>query len=381
LKNNFPGFSAFREATKFYFLIIVGYSVLIGSLISWIWTHWSKNKWQIYGRYFLTGIIVLLFLWNTKPLITGEIGTLFVPRTIPLDYIVAKDFVLAQSHFSRVLWVPSYSRWGIYTIDHPVLTAIDMVQSDWGDYINLFDPDSHFANDKEIVAILKQSFSHQLLSISSIQYVIIPIRDIENDDDFFVYYGDRDFFIKEIDRIPYLKKIDIGTEELLIYENANYRPHIYLTKEEETIYREISFEKVDFILKSPTEYQVKLEDVSDPIYVNFSEKYHPDWKLRVGEFNWFQVLRQEGYFVSDTNHFENDAKLNSFRVDPSEVCEANICVKNPDGSYDINLTLYFKPQSYFYLGLIISGTTLVLCLGYLGFVGIKGYREKKRKVE
>ncbi len=42
--------------------------------------------------------------------------------------------------------------------------------------------------------------------------------------------------------------------------------------------------------------------------------------------------------------------------------------ENPDGSIDIELTLYFKPQSYFYLGIIISGTTLILCLGYLGYV-------------
>ncbi len=41
--------------------------------------------------------------------------------------------------------------------------------------------------------------------------------------------------------------------------------------------------------------------------------------------------------------------------------------ENPDGSIDIELTLYFKPQSYFYLGIIISGTTLILCLGYLGY--------------
>ena len=51
--------------------------------------------------------------------------------------------------------------------------------------------------------------------------------------------------------------------------------------------------------------------------------------------------------------------------------------ENPDGSIDIELTLYFKPQSYFYLGIIISGTTLILCLGYLGYAfyrkrGVKG---------
>jgi hypothetical protein len=42
----------------------------------------------------------------------------------------------------------------------------------------------------------------------------------------------------------------------------------------------------------------------------------------------------------------------------------------------VDLTLYFKPQSYFSVGLIVSGITLLACLGYLGWeVG----RRKKRK--
>ncbi len=49
--------------------------------------------------------------------------------------------------------------------------------------------------------------------------------------------------------------------------------------------------------------------------------------------------------------------------------------ENPDGSIDLELTLYFKPQSYFYLGIIISGTTLILCLSYLGYTF---YRQRKR---
>jgi len=35
LFNNIPGYSAFREATKYYFFIILGYSILIGSCVSW----------------------------------------------------------------------------------------------------------------------------------------------------------------------------------------------------------------------------------------------------------------------------------------------------------------------------------------------------------
>lgn len=41
--------------------------------------------------------------------------------------------------------------------------------------------------------------------------------------------------------------------------------------------------------------------------------------------------------------------------------------QNPDGTIDVRMTLYFRPQSYFYLGLIISGTTFMLLVGYLGW--------------
>jgi len=71
--------------------------------------------------------------------------------------------------------------------------------------------------------------------------------------------------------------------------------------------------------------------------------------------------------------------VNSFELS-KEYIKANpykfMYKENPDGSIDIELTLYFKPQSYFYLGIIISGTTLTLCLGYLGYAF---YRQRKKK--
>jgi len=53
---------------------------------------------------------------------------------------------------------------------------------------------------------------------------------------------------------------------------------------------------------------------------------------------------------------------NQWTIDP-EYIRANYPKEyyreNPDGSIDVRMTLYFRPQSYFYLGLIISGTTFV----------------------
>lgn len=47
------------------------------------------------------------------------------------------------------------------------------------------------------------------------------------------------------------------------------------------------------------------------------------------------------------------------------------CIRNEDGSYDIEMIIEFWPQRWFYVGLVISGTTLFLCLAYLLLVGIR----------
>jgi hypothetical protein len=98
------------------------------------------------------------------------------------------------------------------------------------------------------------------------------------------------------------------------------------------------------------------------------------------------VLIKSNYFIDNKNHSKNDAGLNSYLIDPEQVCNVhkvnnvykvgNGCVRNLDGSYDITGTLYFKPQSYMYLGLIISGSTLIIIFGYLGFIGFNSLKRK-----
>jgi hypothetical protein len=89
----------------------------------------------------------------------------------------------------------------------------------------------------------------------------------------------------------------------------------------------------------------------------------------VGSFAWDDAFGAN-YFLPDAFHSESDATLNSFVIDPRYIRQnlpASAYKVNPDGSIDIELTSYFKPQSYFYVGLIVSGATLLVCLGYLGW--------------
>jgi hypothetical protein len=386
LYDHFPGFNAFREASKFYFLVALGYSVLIGSFVYWLWHHFNKSKWQNITKHFLTFLIAILFLWNVKPIITGEIGTLFISRHVPNDYLVLRDFILKQDEFFRTFWTPTDSRWGIYTNQNPKISNIFVVGNNWKNLTENYNKNTKLVQD-QIINVFKLSFIDNLMDISSIKYIIIPLQDKKNDDDFFIYYGGdkdpniRQWYINQFGKVKWLKKIDIGTQDLIVYENANYKDHIYLTKKQESIYVNIEAENVDYEFVNPTEYKISLKNIKENTYLNFSEKYHPDWSLRIGKFNWFSVLINKNYFLGDKYHLENDAGLTSFLIDSNYIKQnfpKEDYTENPDGSIDVELTLYFKPQSYFYLGLIISGTTLLGCLGYLGYDFVNRRRKNKK---
>lgn len=369
LYKHLPGFNAFREASKFYSLIALGYSVLIAAFIDRLWDNHVENFVKRFGKYVLTVFVILLFVWNLKPLVTGEIGTLFVPRFVPQDYITAKNYILKQNDSFRTLWVPTYSRWSIYTNIYPRTSLADIIYSNWE---NLVESKKAYDNSSlRMMSFFNQPTTDNILNITNIKYVFVPISDKANDDNFFVYYGgSRQYYINELNKIKYLRKIDIGTKDLVVYENRNYNPHIYLTQEKETIKKDVRVKTDDlsFEFINPTEYKITLKNISKPVYLNFSESYHSSWNLRIGNFNWFDVLTKKNYFISDKYHFENDATLNSFYINPSTLCKEFVCRKNNDGSYGIDMTLYFAPQSYLYLGLIISGSTLVVVLAYLLFI-------------
>ncbi|MCA9371625.1 hypothetical protein KC726_01880 [Candidatus Woesebacteria bacterium] len=369
LFDNMPGFNAFRESGKFSYFIALSYSILIGGLVKYFLQK-TKNAREKYITYFFALIIVILFLSFAKPLFTGELRALFVPRTRPQDYITLKEFIINQPDYFRVLWVPGNSRWGIRLANHPEMSNYFMNQNSWSD--SLLAQNGGVYN---ISAIYDIAFSNDLLDRSSIKYVVIPLEDKENDN-FYRYMGDRKKFIEQIESFDYLHKIDIGTREVLVYENDDFRPHIYTTSQKETLGKNIPYQPIGFERISATEYRIHITDVKEPLYIHFSESYHFDWKIRIGEFHWYDVFFQSNFFLTDKDHFQNDAKLNSFFINPEAICKSNDnCKKSKDG-YDIDLTIYFRAQSYVYAGLIISAGVFMLCVSYLGYVLFKWKLQK-----
>lgn len=146
---------------------------------------------------------------------------------------------------------------------------------------------------------------------------------------------------------------------------------------------------------NPTKYVVNVNGASESFPLIFSESFHPGWKIYVqpvlvsegsGQFiseenqgttqnqninggKFYDLLFRKP--VLDKNHFLINGYANSWWIDIAELEKQGKVRKNEDGKYDFSVNIEFEPQKYFYLGGIISITTLIACLSYLIWDGVK----------
>ncbi|MFA5724200.1 MAG: hypothetical protein WC979_08140 [Candidatus Pacearchaeota archaeon] len=358
LYSNLPGFKAFREASKFYFFIVISYSVLIAGFADWINKNLHKTRIDKIIKFILITLIIGLFLFNTLSIINQKMGRTFVQREIPEDYLILNDYISSQEEYFRTLWIPKDSRWGTYTDNHPKISNIETVEGDLKELTDYRLYGADWPAKYKVIDIYNKNYSSNLLDVSSIKYVIIPLRDTKNDDDFFIDYGNStQFYIDTLDNLNYLTEIEVGTEEVKVYENEGYLDHIYISSINQSL-KDLDKSKISNVRYKQidsTSYKIYFNS-TEPFYLYFSEAYNSNWKLASKDFKWYSGFKNKNYVFNEA-HFKSYGFLNGWQIDPSELN------KNADGTYE--LTIYFQPQSYFYLGLIISLITLILCIIYL----------------
>lgn len=116
----------------------------------------------------------------------------------------------------------------------------------------------------------------------------------------------------------------------------------------------VKFEKIN-----PAKYFLRVTS-QRPFFLVFSESYHPYWRIYAGRINWFKALFANSL---SNKHLMAYGYANSWYI-------------NKTGEY--NITLYFWPQSFFYLGLGILGLTFVGCVGYLVGTGIRSGKRRAK---
>ncbi len=344
-----PGFNAFREASKFYFLTALGYSVLIGYFIDYFY---RSAKFWFSLKFLLVILVSAIFLNNTRSLITGEFNTLFTLRYLPIEYEVLNKYLDSTNDSFRVLWIPLNSKWAVYSNQNPALTAIYLNEKykalkklpTYKDYTK---PKNSIGN------IFRQEFSNNLIDSLNVKYVILPLQDEANDDDFFSDYGkDRRYYSELLKATDYLVPVKIeGIGDIEVYENLDYVEKIFGSEKsvELSNFKNHS-SSINFNMINPTYYI--LHGANNNKYVYFEEDFSPSWILRYrGEDGALNTIKSE----------KNDFGTNTFVV--------------PDSYQDSfgDFELIFMPQEKYVLGIKISATIGILLLMFGIYKLIKPY--------
>jgi len=103
LFHSIPGFSAFREATKFYVLIILGYSMLAGISVNYLFT--SKKRLLSFIAVVSTILLIAIYLINIEGIIKSKSPTLYLPSQENQTIQDIRTSLSGEQNPSRILWI------------------------------------------------------------------------------------------------------------------------------------------------------------------------------------------------------------------------------------------------------------------------------------
>lgn len=339
LFDHIPGFIMFRDPTKWYLLIAISYSILIPFTIGKIYEYLGNLKrFSVFSLlnninprlkilnpkniFLLVVIIYLLFLIN--PALLGKLSGAFKSTVIPGDYIKLEQYLSSDKNFYRVLWFPTVQRFGYYSNLHPAIPAREFFKE---------------VDNKLLVEKFKQKDTPKVLTDSSVKYIIVPydsqgeifLKDRKYNNNLYL------FTLEQLKLTPWLKNVkQIG--KIYIFEIENYKDHFWTDSKNLSI----KYERIN-----PVNYKLYLENIKSNDKLIFSEKFDKNWEFKEVD-NAKNILYSAPY----------NKVFNSFNL-------------QHEGNYTAQL--YYKPQIYVMVGVILGSITLILILLCLLF----GYRFKR----
>lgn len=262
-----PGFSVFRDPTKFSLYIMLGYLVLIPAGLSQIVTLLQKYLPRV-KQAILLGTVLVAFVafwgFSLRDAVLGRLGGTLRVREVPSEYTALANLISSQPDFSRTLWYPRQQRFAYYTNLHPSVEA------------------NHFfaaTNSSELASRITDPKAQDKIQAASIKYVIVPYDsegEIFTDDR---KYDDRQWqqTVAALDRVPWLiNKQTMG--KITLYE---------VPEPQGRFHGDIRYTALD-----TTRYSIQATGLGTLV---FSERFDPSWKAKVNGVTIASVRTPEGY--------------------------------------------------------------------------------------
>lgn len=314
---HFPGFSMFRDPSKWYNLVAISYSLLVPFVVWKIYNVLQERKNFNTKIVNIQQIFVILiigyFLFLIRPAWLGQLSGTLTTHAVPSDYKLFAQKLEQDNTFYRTLWFPTIQRYSYTSSLHPAVSAQDL--------FNRYD-------QKQLLTLFRASGTETQLQNAGIRYVIIP-----DDSDQEIFLKDRKYseilyqnaytFFK---RIPWLhEEKDFGRLKVFTVENA--KDHLWSLNKNMTI---------SYTQLSPVQFRVKVQNAKQNDLLIFAESYDPHW-LAIG----------------------NDTTLSSTKYQN----RFNAFVLPKDGTYSLVVT--YQPQQWTNIGVIITLVSLFVSIGFI----------------
>lgn len=218
LHSNIPGFSFFRDSTKFFFLVTLSYSVLL--------TFTSEKIFRIFLKKRISGFILIAFIayliYLIRPVFLNQMTGTFSIQSAEKEFLSLNNILQNDKNFGRVFWIPTTFPLSYSDLKHPIVEAsrvfnrIPFVFGVKGTY--------------EIFNFLRESpYMGEIFDIASIAYIAYPFPDIKKGtlsaDDKSYYHT----FLGQLNNLPWTgEKIDRSTIPLL--KTSSHKDRIFAAK-------------------------------------------------------------------------------------------------------------------------------------------------------
>jgi hypothetical protein len=368
LLDNISLFGAVRSPDN-KFSVLIPITVII--IFLYIFSSYNKKTIKyVFGLYIIFLVILFSYPFLTKEVVLSKDN---YPNSgsyvfdVPQEYTDIVTYLNEDKDFYKVLSLPESGGFRVYDTNKKLYIGRDIIAT-----LIRENPVYYDSLQDDLLKQFVETKDINVLQNTNIKYILIR-------KDLFDKKEEIDKMFKLVESTESKKIIDNQYLTLYKVPDEIFTPKIVLPDNQE-----YSFTKTNI-----TQYNISLKGIKDTTLLNFLEGFNKQYKLYLDNQNSNIQHYNDTQFKyatqRDTNIlfqkplFEDTHKLvydyaNQWTIDP-EYIKANfdksMYKENLDGSIDLELTLYFKPQSYFYLGIIISGTTLILCLGYLGYYWVR----------
>ncbi len=217
LHSSIPGFSLFRDSTKFFFLLTLSYAVLISIASEEILKRLKKNLQFIY-----LFTILLYFLYLIRPVFFNQMTGTFSTQPAENDFTSLSNILQKDKEFGRVFWIPATAPLSYSDLNHPIVEAVrvfDRIPFKLG-----------VKGSYETFNFLREApYMGEIFDVSGISYLTYPYPDTRREnlspDDINYYYT----FLNQLTNLPWMKE-RISDSKVPLLKTKIHQDKIFITK-------------------------------------------------------------------------------------------------------------------------------------------------------